>query len=89
MLTFADYTIQNTLILEARLKPRSLRVFAIFLAVAVTNIEKQLKNETDPIKRDQLIARQNSLNSYLTTLSIAAEIDDPNLARRFRSIIKN
>ena len=51
------------------------------------NLTAQIQSETDPVKQNQLIARQNDLLSYMSGLSIAVGTTDRVLIKRLKSVM--
>ena len=57
------------------------------LILKMKNLTTQIQSEPDPIKQNQLIARQNDLLSYMSGLSIAVGTTDRVLIKRLKSVI--
>ena len=57
------------------------------LILKMKNLTTQIQSEPDPIKLNQLIARQNDLLSYMSGLSIAVGTTDRVLIKRLKSVI--
>ena len=91
MLTFAAYNSIPQIITEQRrlTRPAWIRATAIYFAIQVRNLEKKIANSDDPSERLELLAKQQSFNSYLSALNIATDLDDKTLATRVRSFRRN
>ena len=57
------------------------------LIMKIKNLSVQIQSEPDPIKQNQLIARQNDLLSYMSGLSIAVGTTDRVLIKRLKSVM--
>ncbi len=57
------------------------------LILKMKNLTAQIQSEPDPIKQNQLIARQNDLLSYMSGLSIAVGTTDRVLIKRLKSVM--
>ena len=57
------------------------------LILKMKNLTAQIQSEPDPIKQNQLIARQNDLLSYMSGLSIAVGTTDRVLMKRLKSVM--
>ena len=57
------------------------------LIMKIKNLSVQIQSEPDPIKQNQLIARQNDLLSYMSGLSIAVGTADRVLIKRLKSVM--
>ena len=57
------------------------------LILKMKNLTAQIQSETDPVKQNQLIARQNDLLSYMSGLSIAVGTTDRVLIKRLKSVM--
>ena len=55
------------------------------LIMKMKNLTAQIQSEPDPVKQNQLIARQNDLLSYMSGLSIAVGTTDRVLIKRLKS----
>ena len=51
------------------------------------NLTAEIQSEPDPVKQNQLIARQNDLLSYMSGLSIAVGTTDRVLIKRLKSVM--
>ena len=57
------------------------------LIMKMKNLTAQIQSEPDPVKQNQLIARQNDLLSYMSGLSIAVGTTDRVLMKRLKSVM--
>ena len=57
------------------------------LILKMKNLSAQIQSEPDPIKQNQLIARQNDLLSYMSGLSIAVGTTDRVLIKKLKSVV--
>ncbi len=57
------------------------------LILKMKNLSGQIQSEPDPVKQNQLIARQNDLLSYMSGLSIAVGTTDRVLMKRLKSVM--
>ena len=57
------------------------------LIMKIKNLSVQIQSEPDPIKQNQLIARQNDLLSYMSGLGIAVGTTDRVLMKRLKSVM--
>ena len=57
------------------------------LILKMKNLTAQIQSEPDPVKQNQLIARQNDLLSYMSGLSIAVGTTDRVLIKRLKSVM--
>ena len=57
------------------------------LILKMKNLTAQIQSEPDPVKQNQLIARQNDLLSYMSGLSIAFGTTDRVLMKRLKSVM--
>ena len=57
------------------------------LIMKIKNVSVQIQSEPDPVKQNQLIARQNDLLSYMSGLSIAVGTTDRVLIKRLKSVM--
>ena len=57
------------------------------LILKMRNLTAQIQSEPDPVKHNQLIARQNDLLSYMSGLSIAVGTTDRILIKRLKSVM--
>ena len=57
------------------------------LIMKIKNLSVQIQSEPDPVKQNQLIARQNDLLSYMSGLSIAVGTTDRVLIKRLKSVV--
>ena len=58
------------------------------LIMKIKNLSVQIQSEPDPVKQNQLIARQNDLLSYMSGLSIAVGTADRVLMKRLKSVMR-
>ena len=59
------------------------------LILKMKNLTAQIQSEPDPVKQNQLIARQNDLLSYMSGLSIAVGTTDRVLMKRLKSVMSS
>ena len=71
MLSFKSYTELK----EGRY-PVWLKVVTGGLVLKVRGLSNQIQNETDPVKQNQLISKQNNLLSYIVGLGIGVSSGD-------------
>ena len=57
------------------------------LILKMKNLSVQIQSEPDPVKQNQLIARQNDLLSYMSGLSIAVGTTDRVLIKKLKSVV--
>ena len=57
------------------------------LILKMKNLTAQIRSEPDPVKQNQLIARQNDLLSYMSGLSIAVGTTDRVLIKKLKSVV--
>ena len=57
------------------------------LILKMKNLTAQIQSETDPVKQNQLIARQNDLLSYMSGLSSAVGTTDRVLIKKLKSVM--
>ena len=57
------------------------------LILKMKNLTAQIQSEPDPIKQNQLIARQNDLLSYMSGLGIAVGTTDRVLIKKLKSVV--
>ena len=57
------------------------------LILKMKNLTAQIQSEPDPVKQNQLIARQNDLLSYMSGLSIAVGTTDRVLIKKLKSVM--
>jgi hypothetical protein len=69
---------------ELKVKPRTARVFSLFLLTRILNKRKQLKTEEDISKKLDYIADMLLEVSYFSTLMIAIDNNDPTLLQKVR-----
>jgi len=65
--------------------PLWIRVTVGSLVLRIKNLSRQIENETDPVKQNKLISKQNKLLSYITGLGIAASSSDRTLLNKLKS----
>ena len=54
------------------------------LVLKVRGLSNQIQNETDPVKQNKLISKQNNLLSYIVGLSIGISSGDRGLLNRIK-----
>ena len=57
------------------------------LILKMKNLSAEIQSEPDPIKQNQLIARQNDLLSYMSGLSIAVGTTDRVLIKKLKFVV--
>ena len=57
------------------------------LILKMKNLTAQIQSEPDPVKQNQLIARQNDLLSYMSGLGIAVGTTDRVMMKRLKSVM--
>ena len=57
------------------------------LILKMKNLTVQIQSEPDPVKQNQLIARQNDLLSYMSVLGIAVGTTDGVLIKKLKSVM--
>ena len=57
------------------------------LILKMKNLTAQIQSEPDPVKQNQLIARQNDLLSYMSVLGIAVGTTDGVLIKKLKSVM--
>ena len=57
------------------------------LILKMKNLTAQIQSEPDPVKQNQLIARQNDLLSYMSGLSIAVGTTDRVLIKKLKFVV--
>ena len=57
------------------------------LILKMKNLTAQIQSEPDPVKQNQLIARQNDLLSYLSGLGIAVGTTDRVMIKKLKSVV--
>ena len=57
------------------------------LILKMKNLTAQIQSEPDPVKQNQLIARQNDLLSYMSGLGIAVGTTDRVLIKKLKSVV--
>ena len=68
--------------------PAWTKAVTIGLVLRVRSLTSAIERETDPVKQNKLIAKQNKLLAYLDGLGIAVNSDDPRLMTSVRSKLK-
>lgn len=63
----------------------AIRAAAVGLTLKIKSLEAQIQSEKNPKVKLELLAKQNTLNSYLAVLNLAVASDDLTLLRRVRS----
>ena len=79
MLSFKSYTELK----EGRY-PVWLKFVTGGLALKVRALSNQIQNETDPVKQNKLISKQNNLLSYIVGLGIGISSGDRGLLNRIK-----
>ena len=79
MLSFKSYTE----LIEGRY-PVWLKFVTGGLVLKVRALSNQIQNETDPVKQNQLISKQNNLLSYIVGLGIGVSSGDRELLNRIK-----
>ena len=74
MLTFREY-----LLIEGAGYPGWVRGSALLLTAKLRTLNSEIKSTTDPLKKLDLIAQQNTLLGYMGTLGIAVDVNDRNV----------
>ena len=59
------------------------------LILKMKSLTAQIQSEPDPVKQNQLIARQNDLLSYMSGLGIAVGTTDRVLMKRLKSVMSS
>ena len=57
------------------------------LVLKVRGLSNQIQNETDPVKQNKLISKQNNLLSYIVGLGIGVSSEDKGLLNRIKKRI--
>ena len=79
MLSFKSYTELK----EGRY-PTWLKFVTGGLVLRVKGLSNQIQNETDPVKQNQLISKQNNLLSYIVGLGIGVSSGDRDLLNKIK-----
>ena len=79
MLSFKSYTELK----EGRY-PTWLKFVTGGLVLKVRGLSNQIQNETDPVKQNKLISKQNNLLSYIVGLGIGVSSGDKGLLNRIK-----
>jgi hypothetical protein len=79
MLSFKSYTELK----EGRY-PVWLKFVTCGLVLKVRGLSNQIQDETDPVKQNKLISKQNNLLSYIVGLGIGTSSGDRGLLNRIR-----
>ena len=74
MLTFREYLLK-----ESAGYPGWVRGSALLLTAKLRTLTSEIKSTTDPLKKLDLIAQQNTLLGYMGTLGIAVDVSDRNV----------
>jgi len=74
----------KTFISEGRY-PVWTKAVTLGLVLRVRSLTSAIERETDPVKQNKLIAKQNKPLAYLDGLGIAVNSDDPRLMTSVRS----
>ncbi len=64
--------------------PNWVRIAVGGLVIKITNLSKQIAQETDPVKQNKLIAKQNQLVSYITGLGVGVGSSDHVLLQKMK-----
>ena len=65
--------------------PMWLRITVGGLVIRIKNLSKQIENEKDPQKQNNLISQQNTLLSYISGLSVGVGSTDQILLKKLKS----
>jgi hypothetical protein len=65
--------------------PAWTKAVTLGLVLKVRNLSSAIERETDPVKQNKLIAKQNKILAYLDGLGIAVSTKDKKLMTRVRS----
>ena len=82
MLSFKSYTE-----LKEGKYPVWLKFVTGGLVLKVRGLSNQIQNETDPVKQNKLISKQNNLLSYIVGLGIGISSKDNQLLNKFKNSI--
>ena len=74
MLSFKEY-----LLIEGAGYPGWVRGSALLLTSKLRTLTSEIKSATDPLKKLDLLAQQNTLLGYMGTLGIAVDVNDRNV----------
>lgn len=66
--------------------PLWVRVTVGSLVIRIKNLQVAIDKEEDVVKQNKLIARQNTLQSYITGLGVGISSTDQVLMRRLKSL---
>ncbi len=76
MISFKEY-----LLTEVNQYPTWVKTAVLLLTLKIKNLENQIKNEKDVVKKINLLTTQLKLNSYLSSLGIAVDTKDKTLVK--------
>ncbi len=76
MISFKEY-----LLTEVNQYPTWVKTTVLLLTLKIKNLENQIKNEKDVVKKINLLTTQLKLNSYLSSLGIAVDTKDKTLVK--------
>ena len=76
MISFKEY-----LLIEVNQYPSWVKTTVLLLTLKIKNLENQIKNEKDVVKKINLLTTQLKLNSYLSSLGIAVDTKDKTLVK--------
>ena len=76
MISFKDY-----LLIEQGAYPTWVKDTALLLTLKIRNLENQIKNEKDIVKKINLLTTQLKLSSYVSSLGIAVDTKDKTLVK--------
>lgn len=76
MISFKEY-----LLTEVNQYPTWVKTAVLLLTLKIKDLENQIKNEKDVVKKINLLTTQLKLNSYLSSLGIAVDTKDKTLVK--------
>jgi len=76
MISFKDY-----LLIEENQYPSWINTTVLLLTFKIKNLETQIKNERDVVKKINLLTTQLKLSSYVSSLGIAVDTKDKTLVK--------
>jgi len=76
MISFKDY-----LLIEENQYPSWVKTTVLLLTFKIKNLETQIKNERDVVKKINLLTTQLKLSSYVSSLGIAVDTKDKTLVK--------
>jgi hypothetical protein len=80
MLRFREYL----QVLDEGKYPNWLKVVVTGLSLRIRSLSKQIENEKDPLIQNKLIAKQNTLNSYISGLGIGVTSGNSQMIQKFK-----